>query len=161
MSNSESKAHGAETPSPAAEVKTALSGFLGQFKDFQADVSAKLQEQEERLTMLDRKTMTTSRARPALAGAAADEAPHQKAFGAYLRTGDDDALRGLAVQGARQRDETTHHRHQRKQQTGGSTVEVVLVLDVDPLLDDLVDGDGAGREPSSRERVAPRRHRNH
>ena len=83
--------------SPAAEVKTALAGFVNDIRDFQSDISAKLQQQEERLTMLDRKTMT--HARPALSAAAEIEAPHQKAFAAYLRSGDDDALRGLDLEG--------------------------------------------------------------
>ena len=38
-------------------------------------------------------------ARPALSAAAAEDAPHQKAFAAYLRSGDDDALRGLEFEG--------------------------------------------------------------
>ncbi|MEM7732719.1 MAG: phage major capsid protein, partial [Pseudomonadota bacterium] len=37
--------------------------------------------------------------RPALATSADTEAPHQKAFDAYLRSGDDDALRGLELEG--------------------------------------------------------------
>jgi len=37
--------------------------------------------------------------RPALARAAETEAPHQKAFEAYVRSGDDDGLRGLQLEG--------------------------------------------------------------
>ncbi len=48
--------------------------------------------------MLDRKSLTKSM-RPALAAAAEAEAPHQKAFEAYVRTGDDDGLRGLELDG--------------------------------------------------------------
>ncbi len=48
--------------------------------------------------MLDRKSLTPA-ARPALSAAAEIEAPHQKAFEAYLRSGDDDALRGLDMEG--------------------------------------------------------------
>ncbi len=84
-------------PHPAAEVKTALTGFLNEFKGFQSDVKSKLQQQEERLTMLDRKTMIAGR--PALAAHAEIEVPHKKAFGAYLRSGDDDGLRGLVLEG--------------------------------------------------------------
>ncbi|MEP5089340.1 MAG: phage major capsid protein, partial [Paracoccaceae bacterium] len=51
---------------------------------------------EERLTMLDRKSI--SAARPHLAGANPVEAPHQKAFNAYLRSGEDDGLRGLDME---------------------------------------------------------------
>ena len=37
--------------------------------------------------------------RPALAAATDFDAPHKKAFNAYLRTGDDDGLRGLELEG--------------------------------------------------------------
>lgn len=98
MTMHERKAAGAPGGlAPAAEVKTALAGFLGEFKLFQEEMKATLQQQEERLTMLDRKTMTAGR--PALSMAAEIEAPHQKAFDAYLRTGDDAGLRGLVLEG--------------------------------------------------------------
>lgn len=82
---------------PAAEAKAAMSEFLNAFRGFQNDVTQSLQQQEERLTMLDRKTMTYGR--PALSQAADHDVPHKKAFGAYLRSGDDDALRGLVLEG--------------------------------------------------------------
>ena len=47
--------------------------------------------------MLDRKQMTYSR--PALSASAEHDVPHKKAFGAYLRSGDDDGLRGLVLEG--------------------------------------------------------------
>ena len=75
------------------EVKQAVTGFVSEFKGFQAEIETKLQQTEERLTMLDRKSQIA--ARPQLAGAVDADAPHQKAFGSYLRTGDDDGLRGL------------------------------------------------------------------
>lgn len=84
-------------PMPGAEVKSAMSGFLNAFKGFQDEVKLSLQQQEERLTMLDRKTMTY--ARPALSAHAELDVPHKKAFGAYLRSGDDDGLRGLVLEG--------------------------------------------------------------
>ncbi len=84
-------------PTPVAEVKTALAGFLNEVKGFQDEVKLTLKQQEERLTMLDRKN--TYLGRPALSAAATEEAPHLKAFGAYLRSGDDDALRGLVMEG--------------------------------------------------------------
>lgn len=74
---------------PAAEVKTQLAGFM-------TDITLKLREQEERLTMLDRKS--TPLRRPALSAAADIEVPHRKAFSAYVRGGDDDALRGLDLE---------------------------------------------------------------
>ena len=82
---------------PGAEVKTALEGFLNAFRGFQSEVKQSLQHQEERLTMLDRKQMTFGR--PALATSAEVEVPHKKAFAAYLRSGDDDGLRGLQLDG--------------------------------------------------------------
>ena len=53
------------------------------------------------MSMLDRKTAphTTMGARPALSASAEVAAPHQKAFDTYLRTGDDDALRGIVLEG--------------------------------------------------------------
>jgi HK97 family phage major capsid protein len=86
-----------EARTPVAEVQTAVTGFLKEIKGFRDEVKLVLQQQEERLTMLDRKTM--SYGRPALSAAAETEAPHVKAFDAYLRSGDDDALRGLVLEG--------------------------------------------------------------
>jgi HK97 family phage major capsid protein len=86
---------GAQTP--AAEAKAAMSGFLSEFNRFQDDVKSTLKHQEERLTMLNAKTMAYGR--PALSARAETEAPHQKAFNAYLRSGDDDGLRGLTLEG--------------------------------------------------------------
>ncbi len=97
MSKTEIKARAGEGLSPAQEVAEAVSGFVSNFKDFQSDIQTKLQQTEERLTMLDRKQMNI--ARPPLAGAIDAGAPHQKAFNAYLRSGDDDGLRGLELEG--------------------------------------------------------------
>jgi HK97 family phage major capsid protein len=82
--------------SPAQDVKQAMTGFVNDFKGFQADIQTKLQQTEERLTMLDRKSNTAMRT--PLAGATDVGAPHQKAFNAYLRSGDDDGLRGLEIE---------------------------------------------------------------
>lgn len=81
----------------AAEAKVAMTGFLSEFNRFQEDVKSTLKHQEERLTMLNAKTI--SYGRPTLSAQAETEAPHQKAFNAYLRTGDDDGLRGLVLEG--------------------------------------------------------------
>lgn len=83
--------------SPADDLKAALGGFVAEFKDFSNGVSAKLQKQEDRMNKLDRKTLMGQRS--PLAAGADMEAPHQKAFAAYLRSGDDDGLRGLEMQG--------------------------------------------------------------
>ncbi len=76
----------------AEEVKTALAGFA-------KDINDRITKQEERLSMLDRKSTMTQLRRPALTTAAEDEAPHQKAFEAYVRTGEDEGLRGLTLEG--------------------------------------------------------------
>jgi len=86
-----------EAQHSGAEVKSAMAGFLNAFRGFQDDVKTSLKQQEERLTMLDRKTMTYGR--PALSAHAEVEVPHVKAFDAYLRSGDDDGLRGLVLEG--------------------------------------------------------------
>lgn len=78
-------------------VSSALSGFISEFNGFQDDVRFKMQQQEERLTMLNTKSILAGR--PALSTSAETEVPHQKAFAAYVRTGDDDALRGLNLEG--------------------------------------------------------------
>src|SRR5690606_6214258 len=89
MAKSESEARaGTAAPGvgPHMEVKSAVLGFLGEFNAFQSEIKAKLQEQESRLAMLDRKSIAMNR--PPLARAAEAEAPHKKAFAAYLRSGD-------------------------------------------------------------------------
>ncbi|KIN60745.1 Major capsid protein, HK97 family protein [Sulfitobacter noctilucae] len=83
--------------SPAEEVRAAVTGFVTDFKGFQAEIETKLQQTEERMTMLDRKM--TMPARTPLGGATDAGAPHQKAFNMYLRNGDDDGLRGLELEG--------------------------------------------------------------
>jgi HK97 family phage major capsid protein len=85
------------TRGPATEVKTALAGFMSDLKDFQTEIKSKFQEQEERLTMLDRKSHNFGR--PALSVAQEVDMSHKSAFGTYVRNGDDDALRGLALEG--------------------------------------------------------------
>lgn len=95
MSKTEAKAAGGEGLSPAEDVRQAVTGFVSDFKSFQTDIETKLQQTEERLSMLDRKTHTPQRS--PLGRAIDAGAPHQKAFNAYLRSGDDDGLRGLEM----------------------------------------------------------------
>ncbi len=83
--------------SPAEEVRAAVTGFVTDFKGFQAEIETKLQQTEERMSMLDQKM--TKPVRTPLGGAVETGAPHQKAFNAYLRNGDDDGLRGLELEG--------------------------------------------------------------
>ena len=81
----------------AREVTEALTGFVTDFKGFQDQITTRMQQQEERIAMLSTKTMTHRR--PALEGAQATDAPHQKALDAYLRCGDDEGLRNLTLEG--------------------------------------------------------------
>ncbi|WP_434286758.1 phage major capsid protein [Celeribacter sp. SCSIO 80788] len=88
-------------PNLTREVKIALAGFMSDLNDFQTDIKSKLQKQEERLTMLDRKSHTYAGnlTRPALSAAQEVDMSHKSAFTTYVRNGDDDALRGLALEG--------------------------------------------------------------
>ena len=82
---------------PMAEVTSAIGGFLSEFSQFQDDITVKLQKQEERIAMLNTKTTTFQR--PALSTEVDAGAPHKMALKSYLRCGDDDALRGLVLEG--------------------------------------------------------------
>jgi HK97 family phage major capsid protein len=83
--------------SPVAEVKSAIAGFMSDIKDMQSEIQQRLKQQETKMTMMERKSQGARR--PALAAGTAEEAPHKKAFEAYLRSGDDDSLRGLELEG--------------------------------------------------------------
>ncbi|WJS86203.1 phage major capsid protein [Paracoccus sp. TOH] len=87
-------AAGADMP---GELGAEMLGFVNELKTFRSDIQKRLEAQEERMTMLDRKTI--SRARAPLSAEADQGAPHQKAFDAYIRHGDDGALRGLPLEG--------------------------------------------------------------
>lgn len=97
MSKTETGSRAGDVLTPAEEVKQAVAGFMSEFKGFQDDIQRKLKQTEERLTMMDRKSHIT--ARPPLSGGVELGAPHRKAFSAYLRHGDDDALRGIEIEG--------------------------------------------------------------
>jgi HK97 family phage major capsid protein len=84
--------------SPTEDLGAALAEFMDGFKSQQSEMTKRFQQQEERLTMYERKSLT-SRARPALSSAVQETAPHLKAFGTYLRSGDEDALRGIDMEG--------------------------------------------------------------
>ena len=104
MASPESKARAGEDLSPAEELKTAVQVFMSDFKHFTTDIHSRMQMQDERMTKLDRKTMISGAGfagagRPVLAMAADLDAPHQKAFNTYLRSGEDDGLRGLELEG--------------------------------------------------------------
>ena len=96
MSKTGTQSRAGEDASPVAEVKHAVSGFVSEFKSFQADIQQRIEKQEEQMTKMERKSSGLKR--PVLAAAETGAAPHQKAFDAYLRSGDDDALRGLEME---------------------------------------------------------------
>lgn len=73
-----------------------ILGFVQELKSFRDDIHSKIKAQDDRMTQLDRKNARHGRA--PLSTRAETEAPHQKAFNAYLRHGDDDALRGIVVE---------------------------------------------------------------
>ena len=97
MKETEAMPRAGQDVSGVNDLKAAIGGFVSEFKDFSTGVSATFKKQEDRMNKLDRKTMMSNR--PALAAAADIDAPHQKAFAAYLRSGDDDGLRGLELEG--------------------------------------------------------------
>ncbi|MEQ5828402.1 phage major capsid protein [Sulfitobacter sp. NFXS29] len=97
MTKSEMSTKAGADLSPAEEVRQAVSGFVSDFNGFRAEINTKLQQSEERIAMMDRKM--TLPARSPLGGAIEQDAPHKKAFDAYLRNGDDDGLRGLELDG--------------------------------------------------------------
>ena len=97
MSKTETNSRTGEDLSPVTEIKTAMAGFMCDLKGFRADIQQRLQQQDDKMTKMERKTMGAKR--PVLSQGAEHDAPHQKAFGAYLRSGDDDGLRGLELEG--------------------------------------------------------------
>lgn len=97
MTKPEATPRAGEDMSPVQDLKSAITDFVSEFKQFSNGVHAKLQQQEDRMTKYDRKSLMASR--PALSGAEMIEAPHQKAFAAYLRSGEDEGLRDLPFEG--------------------------------------------------------------
>ena len=97
MQTTETRSRTGEALSPEAEMQTALTGFVSELKAYRADIHTRMQQQEDRMTMMQTKSHIP--ARHALSTAATTEAPHQKAFDAYVRSGDDDGLRGLVLEG--------------------------------------------------------------
>ena len=85
------------SPGPVHEMKTALGGLMDDLTAFRSAITDQLKAQEEKLTMLDRKTALA--ARPALSTGTDTDLTHKHAFGGYLRSGDDDALRHLPLEG--------------------------------------------------------------
>ncbi len=84
------------TGNAGMEVKAAMDGFLRDFTKVNRDMKTTIQKQEKRLNMLERKTSPVNR--PALSAVAEIDVPHKKAFNAYLRSGDEDQMRGLGLE---------------------------------------------------------------
>lgn len=78
------------------EAKAEMAGFFKDFNQLNADLKSRIQTQEDRINMIERKNMTSSR--PVLSQATEIEVPHKKAFSAYLRSGDDDGMRSLEIE---------------------------------------------------------------
>jgi HK97 family phage major capsid protein len=83
-------------PIVSAEAKSAATEFLQNFRTFKDSMSRSMTEMGHRIDAIDRKSADFRR--PALSTGCFDEAPHKKALAAYVRTGDDDALRALEVE---------------------------------------------------------------
>jgi hypothetical protein len=82
---------------PAAEAKAAMAGFLKEFSTLSGRREIHLETSGRATDHVERKDDVLWPAGPF--GQAEVEAPHQKAFNAYLRNGDDDGLRGLTLEG--------------------------------------------------------------
>lgn len=75
-----------------------IIGFASDLKEFRDDINLQLKEQEKRMSMLDRKMndpKSVARMRAPLASASEGPAPHQKAFEAYVRSGDETPMHAL------------------------------------------------------------------
>lgn len=88
--------HGADEGALSGALGEAISGFVGEMKNFREAMEQSMQLRDERMLVLERKAI--ARQRSPLEAAAEQDAPHQKAFSAYLRYGDDDGMRGLMVE---------------------------------------------------------------
>lgn len=81
----------------APEAKAAAAEFLNVFKTFKDDMGARMADMGRRVEAIDRKSADIRR--PALSVTAEVSQPHRKAFNAYVRSGDESALRSLEVEG--------------------------------------------------------------
>ncbi|MEM9138854.1 MAG: phage major capsid protein, partial [Pseudomonadota bacterium] len=86
-----------QQPVVSAEGKSAATEFLATFKSFKDDMSKSITDMGTRIEAIDRKASDTRR--PALSLAAESELPHAKAFSAYVRSGNEDGLRTLSLEG--------------------------------------------------------------
>ncbi|MEM6971923.1 MAG: phage major capsid protein [Pseudomonadota bacterium] len=80
----------------ADEGKAAMAAFLDGFDSFKKEMSGKLGAIGARVDALDRKAVAG--ARPALSRAGETALPGKKAFSAFVRSGDEDGLKTLALE---------------------------------------------------------------
>lgn len=85
------EAHAGVSP----EAKSAAQEFLSDFKIFKQDVTKQMNALNTRVEHMDRKSVEARR--PALATAASERQPHQKAINAYIRRGDEDPIKSLGL----------------------------------------------------------------
>ena len=97
MKKTEMLSRTGEDVSSVQEVTRAVEGFSRELKHFQENMDERIQEQEKRMNKFEQKTAPVGR--PVLSMAADETAPHLKAFDAYLRSGDEEGLRGLDLEG--------------------------------------------------------------
>ncbi|MHA1528735.1 MAG: phage major capsid protein [Alphaproteobacteria bacterium] len=84
-----------QAPAVTAEAKSAAAEFLSNFNNFKDDMSKRMTDMTSRIEGLDRKAAGLRR--PALDTSTNAALPHQKAFAAYVRRGDEDELKSLAL----------------------------------------------------------------
>lgn len=77
-----------------AEAKSAAAEFLKGFHSFKDDMIKRMNDMTTTIEQLDRKAVR----RPALEVRAEQALPHQKAFAAYIRRGDEDGLKSLDLE---------------------------------------------------------------
>jgi HK97 family phage major capsid protein len=96
MTESAEQTLAAAAPAPQ-EAKAVATEFLKNFNSFKDDMSKRMTNVTNHLEALDRKG--AERRRPVLEASANASLPQQKAFAAYVRRGDEDGLKSLALEG--------------------------------------------------------------
>ena len=81
----------------AAALRAELSGFVNDVKGLHAELNERLSKQEDRMSMLSTKSRAPRA--PLSTQAETGEAMHGRAFDAYVRAGEEDAMRGLDLEG--------------------------------------------------------------
>ena len=81
----------------AAALRAELKGFVNDVKGLHAELHERLNKQEDRMSMLSTKSRAPRA--PLSTQAETGEAMHGRAFDAYVRAGEEDAMRGLDLEG--------------------------------------------------------------